>query len=234
MFTGIVMARGRLLALRHRAGGGASVSIATPKTFLEGKTKVGDSIACNGVCLTATALGEDSFEADLSEETLKTTCFKHYTPGRVLNLELACTPNTRLGGHLVSGHVDGIGRVLSRVALAGSVELTIKSPKALARYISRKGSIAVDGVSLTVNEVEGDCFKLALISHTQAETASALWVPDAEVNLEVDIIARYLERLWQYGKAGLAELTPGESWGISSEAEVSALTLKTLEEAGLA
>lgn len=193
MFTGIVEAKGVLQSIT-RVGKGAKVRVMTPPAFMQDRVRLGDSIANNGVCLTATALYEDGFEADLSFESFSLTCFQYYTPGQGLNLELACTPSTRLGGHIMQGHVDGIGTVLERYRVDEAYNIWIQAPENLKRYIALKGSIAVDGVSLTVNEIRDCDFRLTLIPHTLSEIATT-FLPGSKVNLEVDVLARYLERL---------------------------------------
>lgn len=195
MFTGIVESKGVLQSIT-RVGKGAHVRVRTSSDFIQGRVRLGDSIANNGVCLTATQLYDDGFEADLSFESFSLTCFHYYTPGQSLNLELACTPNTRLGGHIMQGHVDGIGTVLERYRVDEAYNIWIKAPEELKRYIAHKGSIAVDGVSLTVNEVRDCDFRLTLIPHTLQEIATT-FQPGSKVNLEVDVLARYLERLLQ-------------------------------------
>ncbi|MBI5461618.1 MAG: riboflavin synthase, partial [Gammaproteobacteria bacterium] len=160
-----------------------------------GDVCLGDSIAVSGVCLTAVALPGDGFWADVSGETLAHTVIGDFKPGARVNLEKALTPTTRLGGHLVSGHVDGVGEVIERTRDARSERFRIRAPQELARYIAQKGSICVDGVSLTVNAVEGSVFELNIVPHTLAETTLDDYRPGRKVNLEVDLIARYLERL---------------------------------------
>jgi riboflavin synthase len=157
--------------------------------------RLGDSIAVSGVCLTAVELPGDGFWADASRETLERTILGEAAPGTKVNLEKALTPTTRLGGHLVSGHVDGIGTVAEWRPDGRSWRLRVQAPDELARYIAAKGSICVDGVSLTVNRVDGAAFELNIIPHTLAETTLADFKIGRQVNLEVDLIARYLERL---------------------------------------
>ncbi len=193
MFTGIIQALGHIAALTPR-GGDMRLRVHTGKLDLA-DVALGDSIAVNGVCLTAVALPGEGFEADVSGETLSRTGLGQLAVGSPVNLEKALTPQTRLGGHLVSGHVDGLGRVISRQPQARSVAFAIQAPDSLARYIAEKGSICVDGVSLTVNAVVGATFHLNIVPHTLAETTLSQWAPGRSVNLEVDIIARYLERL---------------------------------------
>lgn len=195
MFTGIVESKGVLEQI-ERSGKGAHIKVRTPAAFLKDRVRLGDSIATNGVCLTATRLGETFYEADISFESFDLTCFKYYSPGQALNLELACTPNTRLGGHIMQGHVDGVGTVVENYRVDDAINLWIRAPQELKRYIAMKGSIAVDGVSLTVNEIRDCDFRLTLIPHTQNEVASSFRV-GSKVNLEVDVLARYLERLFE-------------------------------------
>lgn len=167
----------------------------------------GDSIAVNGVCLTVVELAANSFRADVSGETLSRTTMGDIKQGVRVNLEKALTPTTRLGGHLVSGHVDGIGVVTKRWDDGRSVRFNIKAPDELAKYIAEKGSVSVDGISLTVNAVDGAEFELNIVPHTLQETIMGDFKPGQKVNLEVDIIARYLERLLLGDKAAL----PGSS-----------------------
>ena len=194
MFTGIIEAQGHVAALTP-SGGDVTPRIHSDELDF-GDVKLGDSIAVNGVCLTVTALaGGDSFSADVSGETLSLTSLKQLKSGSRVNLEKAMTPSTRMGGHLVSGHVDGLGTVKAMTPDARSVRIDIEAPAELARYIAQKGSITVDGISLTVNSVDGALFSLNIIPHTQDVTTIQDWKPGTPVNLEVDIIARYLERL---------------------------------------
>lgn len=193
MFTGIIQAVGQISATEAR-GGDVRLHIRTGKLDLS-DVLPGDSIAVNGVCLTAVDLPGDGFAADVSRETLSLTTLGSLAEGSPVNLEKALTLSTRLGGHLVSGHVDGIGRVAERHDDARSVRFSIDAPDALARYIAHKGSICVDGTSLTVNAVTGARFELNIVPHTLAETIMDTYGPGTSVNLEVDLIARYLERL---------------------------------------
>ncbi len=193
MFTGIIQAVGRIEALSPR-GGDVRLTIASGKLPLD-KVKLGDSIAVSGVCLTAITVDRQTFSADVSRETLSLTTLGNLKPGDAVNLELAMTPATRFGGHIVSGHVDGIGKVTQRWEDARSTRFRIEAPKALAKYIATKGSICVDGISLTVNRVEGAAFEVNIIPHTLAETTLGNTLVGNPVNLEVDLIARYLERL---------------------------------------
>ena len=193
MFTGIIQAVGTITALEPK-GGDARLRIATGALDLRG-VRLGDSIAVSGVCLTAVELPGDGFWADVSGETLARTTLGGLRAGDRVNLEKALTPSTPLGGHLVSGHVDGVGRVLERSAAARSVRFRIEVPAALAKYIAEKGSVCTDGVSLTVNAVDGAVFDLNIVPHTLQATTLDLWQSGRAVNIEVDLIARYLERL---------------------------------------
>lgn len=193
MFTGIIQAVGEIAALEPQ-GGDLRLRVRTGKLDL-GDVQPGDSIAVSGVCLTAVELPGDGFWADVSGETLAHTVIGDLKAGARVNLEKALLPTTRLGGHLVSGHVDGVGEVVERRSDARSERLRIRTPQGLARYIAAKGSICVDGVSLTVNTVERNVFELNIVPHTLSETTLDEYRPGRRVNLEVDLIARYLERL---------------------------------------
>ncbi len=199
MFTGIIEAVGTVSALESR-GSDMRVSIRSGRLDL-GDVKLGDSIAVNGICLTAVVLPGDGFVADVSGETLRRSAFVNLKPGSRVNLEKALTPTTRLGGHMVSGHVDGVGELLSLSNDGRSVRMRIQAPAELARYIAEKGSITVDGVSLTVNAVDGKLFDLNIVPHTMQETTLVDFVVGQKINLEVDLIARYLERLLLGDKA---------------------------------
>lgn len=199
MFTGIIEALGEIRALTPK-GGDVRLHVATGKLDLA-DVKLGDSIAVNGVCLTAVDLPGDGFWADVSRETLSLTSLGGLKPGSRVNLEKALMPTSRLGGHLVSGHVDGLGEVVSRADNARAVQFRLRAPAELARYIALKGSITVDGVSLTVNAVDGAEFELTIVPHTLGETIMADYRPGRRVNLEVDLLARYLERLLLGDKA---------------------------------
>ncbi len=199
MFTGIIEAIGTIHALSPK-GGDVRVYVKTAKLDLA-DVKLGDSIAVNGVCLTAVELPGDGFWADVSRETLACSAFIDLKTGSRVNLEKALTPSSRLGGHLVSGHVDGVGEVLARDENARAVQFKIRAPRELAKYIALKGSITVDGTSLTVNSVNGAEFELTIVPHTLAETIMVDYRPGRLVNLEVDLVARYLERLLLGDKA---------------------------------
>jgi riboflavin synthase len=193
MFTGIILAVGKIAAIQPK-GGDYRLKIETGKLAING-ADLGDSIAVNGVCLTAVELGPNYFCADVSNETLSRTSLKSAAVGAAVNLELALTPTTRLGGHIVSGHVDGLGAVISRHQDGRSYRFKFKAPNELAKYIAEKGSICINGVSLTVNEVDGAMFSVNIVPHTLKETTLGEMVAGAEVNLEVDLLARYMERL---------------------------------------
>lgn len=193
MFTGIIQAIGSIRAMQA-TGGDLRLTIATGKLDMK-DVLLGDSIAVNGVCLTAVVLDEASFSADVSRETLLLTSLGQLSLGAQVNLEKALTLSTRLGGHLVSGHVDGLGEVVSRYEDARSVRFRLKAPDQLAKYIAVKGSICVDGTSLTVNKVDGAFFELNIVPHTLQETIMSEYRAGSKVNLEVDVVARYLERL---------------------------------------
>lgn len=209
MFTGIIQAVGTLAAVEPK-GSDCRLRVRTGKLDLA-DVQLGDSIAVNGVCLTAVQLAADGFAADVSGETLSCTTLGGLGIGDRVNLEKALTPTTRLGGHLVSGHVDGLGEIVGRRDDGRSVRFTIRAPDALARYVAAKGSICMDGVSLTVNEVNGAEYSVNVIPHTLEETTIGHWRIGTRINLEVDIIARYLERLLlgdkaaQPGSGGISE-----------------------------
>lgn len=193
MFTGIVHAVGRLVASEDR-GRDRRMRIACADLDLSA-TRPGDSIAVNGVCLTAISLSGGGFLADVSGETLACTTLGSLASGAAINIEQALTPATPLGGHLVSGHVDGVGELLARSDDARSVRMRFRVPGALSRYVARKGSVCVDGVSLTVNEIDGAEFTVNLVPHTLQHTTLGDFTPGRTVNIEVDLVARYLERL---------------------------------------
>jgi len=193
MFTGIVEAVGSISALEPR-GGDVRLRVHAGDLDLSGAA-LGDSIAVNGCCLTAVELAGAGFAADVSRESLGLTTLGGLERGSKVNLERALTLSKPLGGHLVTGHVDGIGRVESRADDGRSVRFRIRVPDELSRYLARKGSICVDGVSLTVNEVDGPVFGINIVPHTLEATLFGTYRAGTRVNLEVDIVARYLERL---------------------------------------
>jgi riboflavin synthase len=196
MFTGIIEAVGTLRKL-ERKGDDIRLTVASGKLDLN-DVRLGDSIATNGVCLTVVQQLADGYVADVSAETVSLTGFAHYKVGTKVNLEKAVTPTTRLGGHMVSGHVDGIAMVEQRLVRGQAIEFWLASPAELGRYIAHKGSITIDGVSLTVNEVDGSRFRLTIVPHTAGETTLIDLQAGDKVNIEVDLIARYLERLMNY------------------------------------
>lgn len=205
MFTGIIQSVGKITSLEQK-GGDLVVRLDSGKLPMA-DVGLGDSIAVSGVCLTVIEMTESSFRADVSAETISRTMFKNLQVGDAVNLEKALTPTTRLGGHLVSGHVDGIGEVTERYDDARSVRFHIKAPDELAKYIAEKGSITVDGISLTVNAVNGAVFELNIVPHTLTETTMGGFEPGRQLNLEVDLIARYLERLVLGDKAASPQKT---------------------------
>jgi riboflavin synthase len=193
MFTGIIQDIGTVAALAAR-GGDVRLAVRVGR-FELARTIIGDSICVQGCCVTAVTVMGDLFEADLSRETLGLTTLGKLAVGAPVNLEPALRAGDALGGHLVSGHVDGVATVVSATTDARSTRLVIEVPGELARFIARKGSVAVDGVSLTVNEVDGTRFGVNLIPHTRDVTTLGNLVPGAAVNLEIDQVARYVERL---------------------------------------
>lgn len=193
MFTGIVQAVGRIAA-REARGGDLRLRIDIGALPF-GQVALGESIAVSGVCLTVVAFDSGHFDADVSNETLSCTTFGLLATGDAVNLERAMLPTTRFGGHLVAGHVDGLGLVASIGSDARSQRWRFEAPPALLRYVAAKGSICVDGVSLTVNSVDGRSFGVNLVPHTIANTAFACIGTGSAVNLEVDLVARYVERL---------------------------------------
>ncbi len=195
MFTGIIEATGRITAIQ---ASGVDLKLTIESEQLDfSDVKLGDSIASNGVCLTVTALHGSSFNANVSGETVKRTLFGQYKIGQRVNLEKALLATGRLGGHLVSGHVDGISSVEKIEKFGEAWQVWVKMPKELAPYIAEKGSITVDGISLTVNELTANAFRLTIVPHTARETTLMSLKAGSQVHLEVDLIARYLERLLQ-------------------------------------
>jgi riboflavin synthase len=193
VFTGIIQAVGQVASVELRDGD-LRVTLNTGELDLA-DVLLGDSIAVNGVCLTVVELNNEGFVADASVETMDLTTVGLWQVGTRLNFEKSLTPSTRLGGHLVSGHVDGIGEVVERHPDARSERFRVKVPSELARYIAHKGSITVDGTSLTVNKVAGAEFELNIVPHTLVHTIFGDYQSGTKVNIEVDVIARYLERL---------------------------------------
>ncbi|GBL04660.1 riboflavin synthase [Glaciecola sp. KUL10] len=203
MFTGIIEAIGTISALKNH-GDDLRLTVNVGKLDMS-DVHLGDSISTNGVCLTVVDFGSDYYSVDVSKETIKYSGFANYQVGSKVNLEKAMRADTRFGGHIVSGHVDGVGEVLAVNDHTRYVEVWVKAPDELAKYIAHKGSITVDGVSLTVNEVKGASFMLWLIPHTLQETIIGMYKPGTKINLEVDVIARYLERLMLGDKAATTE-----------------------------
>jgi riboflavin synthase len=199
MFTGIIEAVGKVLSVEP-IGGDVRLHIDTT-TLPMAAVQLGDSIATNGVCLTVTEKTDQGYIADVSAESLSLTTIGKWQAGTAVNLERALTPDSRLGGHIVSGHVDGIGEVLSRQPDARSERFMIRVPITLAKYIAHKGSITIDGTSLTVNHVNGCDFDVNIVPHTMRHTVMETYQVGTTVNLEADIIARYLERLLLGDKA---------------------------------
>ena len=202
MFTGIIETLGTV-AQAEKVNGDLRLEIHS-SGFDWSTIQLGDSIATNGVCLTAVQLSSSGFIADVSVETLELTTLAAIKAGDTVNLERALTPETRLGGHLVSGHVDGIGDVVERHNDARSVRFRLRAPEELAKYIAHKGSITVDGTSLTVNKVDGALFEMNIVPHTLEKTIIGRYQVGTRVNLEVDLIARYLERLLLGDKAAVS------------------------------
>lgn len=199
MFTGIVENLGSISTI-HPKGEDFCLSVDCANMDMS-DVNIGDSIAVNGVCLTAIKINGQVFEADVSSETIRHTSLGNLKVGNKVNLEKALTPTSRLGGHLVSGHVDGLGKIVKTFNDGRAIRFVIETPKELAKYIAAKGSICVDGISLTVNEVEGNLFYLNIVPHTAEKTTAGQWAPGVKVNLEVDVIARYLERLLSGGES---------------------------------
>lgn len=199
MFTGIIEAVGTLVDMT-RQGEDVTITVATGKLDMS-DVKLGDSIATNEVCLTVIDVSSQHYRADLSLETLHKSAFDHYQIGEPLNLEKAMLPTTRFGGHIVSGHVDGVGEIIERQWVGRAIELWVSLPNELIKYVAEKGSITMDGISLTVNGLRKNAFKLTIVPHTTSETTIDGFQPGRKVNLEVDVLARYLERLLVGGQS---------------------------------
>ncbi len=198
MFTGIVKAKGKIRSLKNQGG---DICMSIESSNLDWSDfDVGESISVNGVCLTATALHSRGFDADVSVETMNVTALAGLTAGSAVNLEPAIEFGERLGGHLVSGHVDCVGTVVAREGDARSVRLKIEVPTEIGRYLARKGAVCVDGVSLTINEVSAQAFEVNIIPHTAEETIIGDYAVGSAVNIEVDLLARYIERLLDHGE----------------------------------
>ncbi len=219
MFTGLVEDRGVIVSTSP-LGGGRKLTLRTKLPIRE--IAVGDSVAVDGVCLTAEAFGADTFSVTAGRETLSLTTAGDWRPGRAVHLERALRVGDRLGGHLVQGHVDGVGHVTSAQAAGESIVIWIEAPPAIRRYIATKGSVCVDGISLTVNELRGEgggSFRINVIPHTAQVTTVGAWAPGRRVNLEVDVIARYVERMLQAEAphAGVASTDTTPTGGLSLE-----------------
>lgn len=193
MFTGIIESVGKIVKITPK-GKDMALTVESGKLDML-DVKLGDSIATNGVCLTVVALTGKGYVADVSFETLNCSAFSSYKEGQTLNLEKAMLPTTRFGGHMVSGHVDGVARVVARENVGRTIEFWLEAPEHLAKYLAQKGSVTIDGISLTINAVNGSRFKLTIVPHTTLETTISHYFVGSHVNLEVDLIARYLERL---------------------------------------
>ncbi|MFC1236026.1 riboflavin synthase [Vibrio sp. F74] len=217
MFTGIIEAVGKLSAITAK-GEDISITVDTGKLDMS-DVKLGDSVATNGVCLTVVAFGSRSYTADLSLETLNLTGFTQYKVGDKVNLEKAMLPTTRFGGHIVSGHVDGVGSIVERNQVGRAIEFWVEIPSDITKYVAYKGSITIDGISLTVNELRKNAFKLTIVPHTSEETTMDDFQVGRKVNLEVDVLARYMERLLQ---------------GSSEQQPESKITMEFLQQNGFA
>ncbi|GAA6203585.1 riboflavin synthase [Thalassotalea sp. SU-HH00458] len=193
MFTGIIEAVGKIKQV-NISGDGARITIDTQSLDMS-DVKLGDSIATNGICLTVVAFDQHSFTADVSNETLTRTGFAHYGANQQVNLEKAMLPTTRFGGHIVSGHVDAVAIVNSIKQNGNSIEYWLSMSEEIAPYIAEKGSITIDGVSLTVNSLTQDQFRLTIVPHTSEQTIMPSYQVGSKVNIEVDVMARYIERL---------------------------------------
>lgn len=196
MFTGIIQAVGTIENIQHQDSSCVLV-INTPASFLD-NTKLGDSICVQGVCLTVTKFDGSRFETDVSAETIRCTTFSNLQVKQKVNLEKALTLSDHLGGHLVSGHVDGKGEVIDISKESNSTQYTIQAPDDISKYIARKGCICIDGISLTVNNVDKNKFTVNIIPHTFENTAIINYQQNTQVNLEIDLVARYVERLHTY------------------------------------
>jgi riboflavin synthase len=193
MFTGIIEAVGQITNIQVNAQG-ARISVSTGQLDMH-DVKLGDSIATIGICLTVIAFDSNTFSADVSNETLKRTGFVHYKAGQKVNLEKAMLPTTRFGGHMVSGHVDALSEIKSIEKDGNSIHYWVEMGSDVASYIAEKGSITIDGVSLTVNALSDNQFRLTIVPHTTQETIISSYKVGTKVNVEVDLIARYIERL---------------------------------------
>ena len=200
MFTGIITDQGRILQLEQRGDLRARIGCG----YDMGSVDMGASIACDGVCLTVVGLGDDWFDVDVSAETVSKTNLDLWAAGRVVNLERALKDGDELGGHIVSGHVDGVAEVISVSDEGDSTRVVLRAPEALARFVAPKGSVALNGTSLTVNEVEGCDFGINFIPHTKQVTTWGRVAVGDRVNLEIDTLARYVARLAEFGSRHLS------------------------------
>ena len=202
MFTGIIEATGSIAQITPK-GGDVQVRDNSGKLDLT-DVALGDSIATNGVCLTVVELFADGYAADVSNETIKNTGFANYRAGQQVNLEKAMLPTTRFGGHMVSGHVDSVSRVAAIYDNGRAKDIWVELPTDLKKYVVKKGSITIDGISLTVNDVNESQFKLTIVPHTSSETTLDKINVGSQVNVEIDLIARYVERLIQTKDNGVS------------------------------
>ncbi|MFB2538512.1 MULTISPECIES: riboflavin synthase [unclassified Acinetobacter] len=198
MFTGIIENVGKVQAMQN-IGGDIRLNIHTDLDMSD--VKLGDSIATNGICLTVIEFGQNYYVADVSRETIQRSTLQHWQVGQAVNVEKAMLPTTRFGGHIVSGHVDAVAEITLVRHDARSLYFEVTCPHDLARYLAEKGSITVDGISLTINHLRGSIVSLNLIPHTAQHTNIGTWVVGRKVNIEVDILARYIERLLLGDKA---------------------------------
>lgn len=199
MFTGIIESVGTVKSLQ-RIDGDVRIQIAVGGLDMS-DVKLGDSIATSGICLTVIDFGTDWFSADISVESLNRTIVQNWRVGTRVNLEKALLPTTRLGGHIVSGHVDGVAEISLKRQDARSIYFEVTCPTTLAKYLSEKGSITIDGISLTINHLRGNIVSLNLVPHTAEKTTIGDWQVGTKVNIEVDVLARYIERLLLGDKA---------------------------------
>lgn len=198
MFTGIIESVGQVQSLQN-VGGDVRLRIQTALDMSD--VHLGDSIATNGICLTVIEFGADWYAADVSRESLHRTTLGQWKAGQTVNVEKAMLPTTRFGGHIVSGHVDGLGEITLVRNDARSLYFEVTAPAELAKYLAEKGSVTVDGISLTINHLRGNIISLNLIPHTADRTNIGSWQQGTQVNLEVDVLARYIERLLLGDKA---------------------------------
>lgn len=198
MFTGIIESLGKVESIQN-VGGDVRLRIQTDLDMSD--VHLGDSIATNGICLTVIDFGSNWYAADVSRESLNRTTLEHWKAGQPVNVEKAMLPTTRFGGHIVSGHVDAVGEITVVRSDARSIYFEVTAPAEIARYLAEKGSVTVDGISLTINHLRGNVLSLNLIPHTAHRTNIGTWKPGTKVNLEVDVLARYIERLLMGDKA---------------------------------